>query len=316
MDISKLSGITITVHCTDNVININYGEIIMNMYFCKLLSNFNSKVSVETKQLTYANGNHRLYDVYNIPHIYVTCSSLTMQRLIQDIWDRPNNTYTLDGSEQSYQELFDYITHHDMYLFNNSIKIIVSRSNEIYISALMYFKKQIPSTNVYDFISNINSGSFYYFCKVSWDYLIRGNLDVELVVDLICKLCNKHNSINMAPNTLLQIFRGIIKLYCRDASTSMNDESMNDENIDSNGTKDKIRDVVTTASVHKIISNYIHVAPPGKIYDIQNDCINYCINDCINDSEKLWNWNTDNYKELIRILWELDQLDLIAINDI
>ncbi len=153
-----------------------------------------------------------------------------------------------------------------MYLFNNSIKITVSRSNEIYISALMYFKKQIPSTNVYDFISNINSGSFYYFCKVSWDYLIRGNLDVELVVDLICKLCNKHNSINMAPNTLLQIFRGIIKLYCRDASTSMNDE-----NIYNDGTKDKIRDVVTTASVHKIISNYIHVAPPGKIYDIQND---------------------------------------------
>lgn len=303
MDIWELSRITITVHCTDNVIKINYGKIIMNTYFCKLLSNFNSKVSVETKQITYANGNHRLYDVYSVPHIYVTCSSLTMQRLIQDmdLFSTGCTRYTFDETEQSYQELFDYITHHDMYLFDNKVKIIAWHGNENYISVLMFFKKQISSANVYEFISNINYGSFYYFCKVSCDYLIRGDLDIELVVDLICKLCNKHDSVLLTRNTLLQIFRGIIKLYCRDTSTSMNDK-----NIDDNDTKNKIRDVVTTASVGKIISNYIHVTHPGKIYNIQNDCIN--------DSEKLW--DADDYRELIQILWELDQLDLIKIGEI
>ena len=181
--------VTVSVKCTDQEIRVSIGALLKNEYFTKQLSNFDTKMTLDTKIITTVSGKNQQIDCWNIPQLTVDCTSTTLLKLLfpkynnwdQVVWD--SSMITNDNDNDNFIE---YLIYNDMYCFNHVVKFEDYRDVgyvEKHFDILLFIKRKLPTVNVYTVTKCI--WNWDDFLCYSFKTCSIGKLDEILIIDLL-----------------------------------------------------------------------------------------------------------------------------------
>ena len=173
--------ITVSVKCSDKVIHIDVNTLLKHDFFRTQLSNFNTKMTHETKTITDSRGNTQLIDCYCIPQISVGCKSDTLKKLLRSEYS--DYTYYLSAGEYD-DDIIEFFMYNDMYGFCYRISFGTwGFFVEEYFDLLLFVKQKVTHVNAYDFIKHFYFWSSY--LEYSFKICPEGGLDKSLIPDLL-----------------------------------------------------------------------------------------------------------------------------------
>lgn len=181
--------VTVSVKCIDKEIRVSIGALLKNEYFTKQLSNFDTKMTLDTKIITTVSGKNQQIDCWNIPQLTVDCTSTTLFKLLfpkynewnQVLWD-----YSRISDDDDNDNFIEYLIYNDMYCFNHVLKFEDYRDVgyvEKHFDALLCIKQKLPTINVYTVTKCI--WNWDDFLCYSFKTCSMGKLDEVLIIDLL-----------------------------------------------------------------------------------------------------------------------------------
>lgn len=195
--------ITVSVKCADQIIRVNYADIIKYTFFKTQLSNFNTKMKHKVKTKGDPNA-IQVFDYYIIPQLTLECKSSTLLQLLYP--KESLDDYPMDYSRSQLSSIFplrSHVKHRIMYTINSSgldddlLELFLYNNMYefyhiifIYPSDLNYFrdlplfiKGKYPRVNVFEFLQN------YQFVDDMLDHNFilckDGKIDKLLIPDLL-----------------------------------------------------------------------------------------------------------------------------------
>ena len=265
--------ITVSLNCTDKVIEVPVSKLMRYDYFKAVFSNCSTKITLEKIENVDQNGIKKISHQYTIPSVTIDCSSIIFNKLIRTgrICISP---YKCDD------ELFE-LFYFNMF-YGTGVKF---RHNTCgfecnqYFGILEFIKSKIPNANVYDFLTNAGfSWETNCLRKYSYELGAKNGLPSCLVMDLIENIDSEYywSLHNQKPKEIIHIMNFMVK--CCD-----------------NGLGEIILDKVSDCFNKNIHGIYIG-DPTGKIH----------ISD--STSDKLKKYQIDKtfkakYPDIARLIW-------------